>query len=196
MRKRFGLVVLTGGPGAGKTAVLEMAKRTSHAQVAFLPEAASVIFGGGFWRLHSQNGRKAAQRAIYHVQREMEEIVRGESLWLAGVCDRGTLDGLAYWPGTEKSYWKSLGSSHAEELARYSAIIHLRTPSAENGYNHQNTLRIETPEEAQRIDEKIERIWRKHPRYLSIESQGDFMVKAAKALDAIDKELAFLKGGA
>lgn len=42
MKTKF--VVLTGGPGAGKTAVLELAKRRFTRDTAFLPEAASLIF--------------------------------------------------------------------------------------------------------------------------------------------------------
>ena len=59
------------------------------------------------------------------------------------LCDRGTLDGLAYWPEAEESFWAELGSSRSAELARYAAVIHLRTPPAERGYNHQNPLRTD-----------------------------------------------------
>lgn len=44
-RKR---IVLTGGPGAGKTALLELIRQSFCAHVKVLPEAASIIFGGGF----------------------------------------------------------------------------------------------------------------------------------------------------
>ena len=43
-------VVLTGGPGAGKTALLELIRQSFCAHVRVLPEAASVVFGGGFPR--------------------------------------------------------------------------------------------------------------------------------------------------
>jgi hypothetical protein len=46
-RKR---VVLTGGPGAGKTAVLELARQYFCKHVLVLPEAAGILFGGGFPR--------------------------------------------------------------------------------------------------------------------------------------------------
>ena len=100
------LVVVTGGPGAGKTAVLEMAKKVLCEHVAILPEAASIVFGSGFWRLDSIPAREAAQRAIYHVQREMENLVTGEQRWAIGLCDRGSLDGLAYWTGEKQDFFK------------------------------------------------------------------------------------------
>ncbi len=61
-------VVLTGGPGAGKTAVLGLARQRFCRHVLVLDEAASVLFGGGFPRKESSEARRAAQRAIYHVQ--------------------------------------------------------------------------------------------------------------------------------
>lgn len=97
------LVVLTGGPGAGKTAVLEFVRKALCEHIVILPEAASVLFGGGFWRLESDSAKRAAQRAIYHVQDEMQNLVLHEKRWSLGLCDRGTLDGLAYWPGTESA---------------------------------------------------------------------------------------------
>lgn len=179
------LVVVTGGPGAGKTAILEMARKKFCQHVAILPEAASLVFSGGFWRLPSATARMAAQRAIFHVQKEMETLVMHERRWGLGLCDRGTLDGLAYWPGAEAAYWQETGTTEARELARYKAVIHLRTPGVEMGYNYQNALRVETADEARAIDQRIEKIWSRHPRYAQIDSATDFLQKAAAALQLI-----------
>lgn len=183
------LVVITGGPGAGKTAVLEMAKKVLCEHVAILPEAASIVFGGGFWRLQSPPAKAAAQRAIFHVQREMESLVTGENSWAVGLCDRGTLDGLAYWSESEDLFWKLSGSRIETEFARYAAVIHLRSPSAENGYNHQNPLRIESDIQAREIDQRIHAIWSAHPRYRMIESAPSFVAKAEAALLEISNTL-------
>jgi len=183
------LVVLTGGPGAGKTAVLEMIKKVLCEHVAILPESASIIFGGGFWRLDSPTGRTAAQKAIFHIQRDMEELVLKEKKWALGLCDRGTLDGVAYWPADEETFWSTLGTSRATEYSRYQAVIHLRSPSELHGYNHQNPLRIETAFQAQNIDEKIHRIWSAHPKYRQVHSTANFMEKAKKAIQLISQEL-------
>ena len=71
----------------------------------------------------------------------------------------------------------------ADELRRYSTVIHLRTPQV--GYNHQNPLRIESAEEAHAIDERIAQAWADHPNRVFIENAPDFMSKAHAALDAI-----------
>ena len=177
-------VVLTGGPGAGKTAVLELLRRCCCRHLVVLPEAAGVVFGGGFPRGTLAYQRRAAQRAIFHVQRELESLVPPEAAIL--LCDRGTIDGAAYWPGPE-SLFMAVGTTREAELARYSAVIHLRTPSV--GYDHRNPLRIETAAEAARIDELIERAWDGHPRRFFVEPEPDFFVKARRALALLRDEL-------
>ncbi|MGZ9108745.1 MAG: ATP/GTP-binding protein [Micavibrio sp.] len=183
------LVVLTGGPGAGKTAVMEIIRKDLCEHVVILPESASIVFGGGFWRLESLSGRQASQRAIMHIQQEIEKLVMGEEKWPLGLCDRGVLDGLAYWPGDERDFWQAAGTSLEAEYARYHSVIHLRTPTEAFGYNHQNPLRIESAAQAAEIDERICAIWSKHPRYRTIESTPDFLVKAEKALRHIIEDM-------
>ncbi|HEX7700307.1 MAG TPA: hypothetical protein VF403_06295, partial [Kofleriaceae bacterium] len=63
---------LMGSPGAGKTAVLELVRRSLCEHVHVVREAASVVFGGGFPRTAELEPRRAAQRAIFYVQRELE----------------------------------------------------------------------------------------------------------------------------
>ena len=182
------LVVLTGGPGAGKTAVLEMVKKVLCEHVVVLPESAGIIFGGGFWRLESPSAKIASQRAIYHVQREMENLVLNEKKWAMALCDRGTLDGLAYWPESEHSFWENTNSSLKNEYSHYHAVIHLRSPSDDLGYNHVNPLRIESATQALAIDQKICRIWSEHTNYHQIESRSSFLEKANSAIELISNE--------
>lgn len=183
------LIALTGGPGAGKTAVLEMASRALSDQVALLPEAASLVFGGGFPRHDSLAGRQASQRAIYRIQRELEELVLQERKVRFALCDRGTVDSLAYWPGPLDEFFDQVGSTHEAELTRYAAVLHLRTPGADSGYNHQNALRIETPDEALRIDERILEVWEGHPNRVVIPSSRGFLEKASLALNQLSEWL-------
>lgn len=182
-------IAITGGPGAGKTAVLEMARRTLCEHVAVLPEAAGIIFGGGFPRRNSDPAMRAAQRAIYHVQREMEYLYERENHHLVALCDRGTLDGLAYWPGSREEYFESVKSTMQAELVRYHAVIHLRVPGADMGYNNSNVLRSETAEEARIIDDRILKVWQGHPHRHIIDSTESFMRKAEDAMRVIHEHL-------
>jgi predicted ATPase len=181
-------IVLTGGPGAGKTAVLELVRRYFCKHIDVLPEAASVLFGGGFRRGTTLAGKAAAQRAIFHVQRELEAVADAEANAAIILCDRGTPDGLAYWPGPV-DYWVELGTTRERELARYDAVIHLRTPPSNGGYNHLNPVRIETAAEAAAIDKRIEEAWDGHPRRFMVENTPDFLDKAQAALAILRAEL-------
>lgn len=178
-------IVITGGPGAGKTAVLELIRKLLLKETVILPEAASIIFNGGFWRLPTPSARAAAQRAIFHIQNEMEILVSDEKKWTLALCDRGSLDGLAYWPYDEESFWQMCNTNLQRELSKYYAVIHLNTPTDVQGYNHVNPLRVESSMFAQEIDKRIESIWQNHPRYHSIESNSNFLTKAQYAIDLI-----------
>jgi predicted ATPase len=176
-------IVLTGGPGAGKTAVLELIRQAFCEHVHVVPEAASVVYGGGFPRLADLEARRAAQRAIFHVQRELEVALGGADAAVL-LCDRGTLDGQAYWPGTG-SLWVAVGTTAEAELARYHAVIHLRTPSAGGGYDHRNPLRVETADEAAAIDARIAAAWATHPRRHEVAATADFLTKAARVVEIL-----------
>lgn len=175
------LIVITGGPGAGKTAVLEIMRKILCEHVTVFPEAASILFSGGFWRLPSETARRAQQRAIYHIQHEMQNLVVSEKRWALGLCDRGTLDGMAYWPGEAEDFCKELKTTIEHEYARYAAVIHLSTPSLELGYNYQNPVRTESVEEAIVIDKRIHEVWKNHPNYTRIDSARDFIAKVYRS---------------
>ncbi len=139
------LVVLTGGPGGGKTAVLEMARRYFCRHVAIAPEAAGIVFGGGFPKSDTPTGRRAAQRAIFHVQRALETVALASHETAVVLCDRGALDGLAYWPGSRQSFFKEFGIDFELELRRYSAVVHVEVPALAWGYE-KNPIRRESVE--------------------------------------------------
>lgn len=181
-------IVLTGGPGAGKTAVLEIVRRSLCQHVRVLPEAASIVFGGGFPREEDLSCRRAAQRAISHIQRELEVTVEAHNPAIV-LCDRGTIDGLAYWPGPVEDFWSTLRTTLESELVRYASVLHLRTPAAAQGYNQQNPLRTESPAAAAQIDERILDAWQQHARRYLIEPTGDFLHKAARAVAVLRAEM-------
>ncbi|HET9620576.1 MAG TPA: ATP-binding protein [Kofleriaceae bacterium] len=177
---------MTGGPGAGKTAVLEIIRRALCPHVDVLPESAGILFRGGFPRGHTVVMRRAAQRAIYHVQRALEATARPTSALV--LCDRGTVDGFAYWPGPEDLF-TALGTTLADELARYDAVIHLRTPPLAEGYDDHNPLRPETADQAAAIDARIAHAWAAHPRRFEVAAAPDFLDKARRALAIVRDQL-------
>jgi predicted ATPase len=180
-------IVLTGGPGAGKTAVLELVRQHFCEHVHVLHEAAGVVFGGGFPRASAGNALRAAQRAIFYVQRELEAAAEAVNPAIV-LCDRGTIDGAAYWPGPD-DLWSAVGTSLDEQLRRYDAVIHLRTPGLQGGYNHQNPLRVESAAQAGVVDQRLIDVWARHPRRFIVEPAPDFLAKAKRVLDILRAEL-------
>jgi predicted ATPase len=182
-------VVLTGGPGAGKTAVLEVVRQHFCRHVVALPEAASIVFGGGFPRRPTTPAREAAQRSIFRVQLELERMADEEGEAAVVLCDRGTVDGVAYWERDPERFWDDVGTTHAAQLARYAAVVHLRTPSVAHGYNHSNPVRTESAGQAALVDARLLEVWADHPRRVIIDSAEDFVVKLHGALSAIRREI-------
>jgi predicted ATPase len=181
----FRFIVLTGGPGAGKTAVMEAARQIFAQNVAILPEAASIVYSGGFPRLGTPTSVRAAQRAIFHVQTELERFAQEEGIAFVALCDRGVPDGAAYWPDGPDAFFRSVGSSREEVFRRYHTVIHLRTPTLALGYNHSNPMRTESPAEAAELDARIEQVWAGHPNRLVVPATESFTEKLEHVTDLI-----------
>jgi predicted ATPase len=186
----FRFIVLTGGPGAGKTAVMEAARQIFSRGVSILPEAASIIYSGGYPRLPQAHSVRSAQRAIFRVQEELESFASNS---LDGprvaLCDRGIPDGAAYWPEGEEGFFASIGLPKSHVFSRYHTVIHLRTPPINFGYNHNNPMRTESAEQAAALDNKIERIWAGHPNRFVVPATETFTEKLDLVTNLILKAL-------
>ena len=63
------------------------------------------------------------------------------------------------------------------ELARYDAVLHLSPPPRKDFYESTH-VRTESLEQAFEIDEKIKKIWEKHPNRTVIGGKEHFFEKA------------------
>ena len=84
-------IALTGAPGGGKTTAAEFFRREIGDRVVIVPEAATILFQGGFPR--SQNGEvvRIAQQTIFQLQQKLEEVQRATYPDRILLCDRGLL---------------------------------------------------------------------------------------------------------
>jgi hypothetical protein len=89
----------------------------------------------------------------------------------------------------EGDLWSSVGTTRKHELQRYDAVIHLRTPSLQNGYNQTNPLRLESVQDATLIDARILRAWDDHPHRFIVEASPNFLEKARRAIDILREEM-------
>jgi predicted ATPase len=181
-------IVLTGGPSAGKTTLLNLLHKQYGGRIAVAPEAASILFNGGFPRPETAEDRLHTQRSIYTLQKELELQSLEKSGRSMLFCDRGSLDGFAYFHGSLKEFCFAMGTTLEREIDRYTAVIHLQT--AEEGRGYTNTeVRLESPLEAQELDRKIGAIWSLHPGYVFVPNRGTFIDKLNVALKALQPYL-------
>ncbi len=171
-------IVLTGGPSGGKTTALSILKETFGNQIELVQEAATLIYSGGFPRkdnspLHIEH----AQRIIFYTVHQLEQLADVTSNAPLIVCDRGSIDGAVYWPKGPEDFFKAMGTTLEAELARYDAVIHLSPPPEKDFYQATN-VRTETLQQAFEIDDKILKIWSKHPNRLVVPRSKHYFEKA------------------
>jgi hypothetical protein len=81
--------------------------------------------------------------------------------------------------------WATGDQWSAERRGRSGSV----SPPATSGYNRQNRLRVESADEAARLDALILDVWSGHPRRFIIDSTADFVAKATRALELVKAEL-------
>lgn len=188
-------IVLTGGPGGGKTTAADLFRREIGERVVVVPEAATLLFAGGFPRASAGLGRRAAQCAIYHVQRNLEDVQSALYPDRILLCDRGTVDGAAYWTEEPAQFFAAVGSTFEAELDRYDAVIFFETAAAggiavEGG----NPTRTESIEQALALDRRLREIWAHHPRFIVVPHNPSFIKKIMFGLAALESIVAQLRG--
>lgn len=181
--------MLTGGPGGGKTTAADLFRREIGEKVVIVPETATMLFVGGFPRLGEWEARAATQRAIFHAQVALEDIQGAHYPKRVLLCDRGTVDGAAFWPSeAPQSFFETLGTTLDEQLARYDAVIFFESAavgdiSIEGG----NPARTETNREARALDVRLRELWSKHPNFQFIPHRDSFFAKLQDGLEKLER---------
>ncbi len=196
MKEHVRAIVLTGGPGGGKTTLMRELRAADPYAKRFLlvPEAAPLLFQAG---LSARD--KTFQRAVVQLQIALEDIcAQGANANQILICHRGTLDPLAYWLRSgwdETEFFELTFTTRAEQYARYVGVIHLQTAAieAEPFYlRYPDAHRPETIEQAAETDRLCVHAWNQHPRFVMIENRGrDWEDKSRAAQDALRDALDF-----
>jgi len=193
-------IAITGGPSGGKTTLIETLKHELGKKCRVVPEAASILYRGGFPRQQDPVSRIHVQKAIYYTQKELELMICKTSQSPLIICDRGSLDALAYWPDEPRDFFSALQTSREEEFDRYQWVLHLDTADLPH-YDSSNPIRTESHDEALTLNQRTKQAWEGHPRRIIISQNDDFLskmttalaviraIEARKALDEIHKEL-------
>ncbi|MFZ1863303.1 MAG: AAA family ATPase [Polyangiales bacterium] len=190
-RRNHFRIVLTGGPGGGKTTAADLFRREIGEKVVIVPETATMLFVGGFPRLGEWQARAATQRAIFHAQVALEDIQGAHYPNRVLLCDRGTLDGVAFWPSeAPRGFFETMDTTSDEQLARYDAVIFFESAaigdiSIEGG----NPARTETNDEARRLDMRLREVWSKHPNFHFVPHRDSFFAKLEDGLRRLQRIL-------
>ena len=177
-------IVLTGGPGGGKTTAADLFRREIGNRVVIVPETATMLFSGGFPRVGAPEARAATQEAIFHAQVALEDIQGALYPGRVLLCDRGTIDGAAFWPEeAPHGFFDTLNTTRAEQFDRYDAVIFFESAavgdiSIEGG----NPVRTETNQEARRLDMRLREIWAGHPSFYFVPHSTSFFAKLQDGL--------------
>ncbi len=189
-------IVLTGGPGAGKTTAIARMQETFQKYgmaTIVVPETATELINAGIapWTCQSmfefQHNLFRLQTAKEDIYEQCAQINKNPQVVL--ILDRGLLDNKAYLP--EKEFEDILTSENTTEkdiLSRYDAVFHLVT--AANGARDDYTLdnnhtRTETPDQAVCLDDRLKSCWKDHPYLRTIAATPIFEEK----LEHLQKEI-------
>ena len=182
-------IVLTGGPGGGKTTAADLFRREIGKSVVIVPETATMLFTGGFPRVGEPKARAATQRAIFHAQVALEDIQGALYPGRVLLCDRGTIDGAAFWPEeAPQGFFETMETTLDEELLRYDAVIFFESAavgdiSIEGG----NPARTESNEQARLLDMRLRQVWSKHPNFHFIPHSTSFFAKLRDGLGQLQE---------
>ncbi len=183
-------IVLTGGPGAGKTVISRRIAAKYSERFVLVPEAATQVYDAlqTRWDKLDLPGRRDVQRKIYRLQIDQEDRTLQNHPGKLLLLDRGSIDGAAYWPEGVEDYWRDVGSSLAAELNRYDAVIWLQTSAALGLYDgdNSNPVRFENSDAAIASGQLLAELWGGHPRLWKVDAFAGIGEKIA----AVEKLLA------
>ncbi len=192
-------IVLTGGPCGGKSTLLKELHELDPSIERWIgvPEAASLLLLSGLTA-----GNKPFQKAVLRLQMAMEDVfaeVAGTGR--AILCDRGTLDCLAYWRlnrWDEQEFFDFTGMTLRQHYERYYGVIHLQTTAIGRVCDYTRwpqAIRRESPDEAAEVDAYIAGVWAEHPRYALIDNAyPDWAAKSEAARQVVHEWIGAIRG--
>jgi predicted ATPase len=186
-------IVLTGGPGGGKTTAADLFLRELQDHVIVVPEAATMLYSGGFLRCDTPDTLIPTQNAIFHVQKNIERLYQAHYDPRVMICDRGSVDGAAYWPEGQGEFFEAMGTTYEKELESYSGVVFFET-AAQGGHTIKggNIYRTEDDRTALDIDDRLRKLWEKHPNFYFVPHQSSFIDKIMDGLESMQKLINYL----
>lgn len=197
MEKSIHRIVLTGGPCAGKTTMMnrivsEFSERGY--KVLVCPEGATELIPNGI--VPGQNGISMEDYQYIIIQKQLHKEDLYNSIAnmmdedkILIMYDRGLMDGQCY---VDTKFFKNCIETFCLDIssvmARYDAVIHL-TSAAKSGESiyttDNNAARSEGVELACELDDKVLAAWIGHPHLRIIDNAENFEDKILNALQEV-----------
>lgn len=163
-------LVLTGGPCGGKTTIWNRLKGDSDVNAVFVPELATLMHEGkaGFKHIKPvvDSERIAFETIMFEAQQNLENAIyamseiKEEAEWM--ICDRGTVDNLAYTPETLRdTVLDNVELEWSDLIDFYDIVVHFETQAHGDGYSLDNVARYETADQAKEICKEIYSVWKR-----------------------------------
>lgn len=199
---RITTIVLTGGPCAGKTTLMEKLgneiDNIPNVKVFFAKEAATLLKQSGI-NFDDAGKDDTFQKLIIDHQLTAEASARTCALNFAKnnpnykviiICDRGIMDGEAYFkkPKDFEDILMTYGLTKAKVYKRYDMVLFLRSAAvgAPQFYTTMDgTPRDESPEKAVELDTGVYNAWRYHPYFKEVDNSFKFYEKLDVAVQYI-----------
>lgn len=168
-------------------------------RLLFVPEVATelILAGVAPWTCRSYDH---FQRSVFEMQLVKERVFRHvaeemDAREVILIHDRGLMDNGGYMTeGCLAETLAAYGLTQEGVYERYDAVFHLVSAAKglEGAYIlDNNTARVETPEQAVDVDDRLIAAWERHPNHYIIGNTEDFQEKLGTLLL---KVLAFLEG--
>lgn len=198
MKKVFKIVV-TGGPCAGKTKIIETIKNyyeSSGKTVIIIPETSTQVIEMGFKWWDNSVPINIYQNLIFKYQLQKEDIIL-ETIEKSNIedviliCDRGLLDGKAYMDS--KDYDKMIinrNLTYEDIYGRYDLVIYLQSVATKypNLYSDENNkYRKSNLIQAKEFDKKVKEVWKNHHNFISIDALDNFKTKEKEVIKILKK---------
>lgn len=194
------IMVLTGGPCAGKSDGLEELKRILsdlNYKVITIPELATEIRQNGFICSKGTVSQIDFQKVIFEMQIFKEDlykkVMEKSEQKMILLLDRGLLDGKVYLSDDEfKKILDIHQLSEKDILERYDAVFHMQSTAVGNAEfydNSTNQFRFSSAEQARTQEHKTIETWSKHENFHFIPVEKDFETKIQNLKAVVLKEL-------
>ena len=189
-------IVITGGPGAGKTTGLSWIQNAFTKlgyTVLFVPETATELITGGVapWtcgtNLDYQKCQMRLQLEKERIYEQAAATMKADKILI--ICDRGAMDNKAYMDDVEfAQLLRALNTTQVALRDGYDAVFHMVTAAkgAERFYTTENNkARTETPEQAAALDDRLIAAWTGHPHLRVIDNSTNFEDKLKRLIAEI-----------